>query len=351
MSDRPSGGHQAPPPVVAFAVALGACLLVAAFLVARPYGQYAANAVDDVTEAVGAARCRVACWVTVPTPAGPAAPARGGSSPSAWRPGEPASASPAGTRSCATPTRRSPGWPTSASSPSRRWPSSPSACCPAAARARRWYRGVLDGAILVSALLVITWYTALGQVWGTRSGGALAVADLARLPRHRHRRRRGRVPQHRPGRPGTTGPRYASSPRGMVAMAVADSAFSYLMTLADPGRWQAIDAAWPLAFAAHRVRRPLRAPGQGVAGEGRGRRWPRVAQLPSWTEIVLPYIPLLGAPRPARRRVAGDAGGRPGDRDHRRCGADRSCSPGSCWCSPTTARWSGRSSTRPSTTR
>jgi diguanylate cyclase (GGDEF)-like protein len=75
---------------------------------------------------------------------------------------------------------------------------------------------------------------------------------------------------------------------GLVAMAVSDSAFAYLWTLPTFGRWQALDAGWPLAFAligiaAWRSGTEVRSDDSG-AGSQQG-----------WLEIGLPYVPMVSA--------------------------------------------------------
>ena len=293
-TEQTSGEPGSRLPVVAFAVALGVCLLVAGFLIARPYGEYPATAVDDVTEAVGALGAAGACWATSRRLRGRTA------RPwwilaialAAWGVGQCLTFWYEVIRNTTTP------FPGVADLGFLTFPPLAVVAVRLLSRggsSRRWYRGMLDGAILVSALLVITWYTALGEVWRTRSGGALGIAISLAYPGTDIVLAAvaflsiGSAPRHN-----RTSLRILAA--GMVAMAVADSAFSYLLTLADPGRWQAVDASWPLAFALIAFAGHYARQGKEVATEaadaatGAGN-----AQLPSWTEIVLPYIPLLGA--------------------------------------------------------
>jgi hypothetical protein len=151
-----------------------------------------------------------------------------------------------------------------------------------------WQRALLDGLILVGSLVVLTWTTALGAVWHSRSGGMLAesvsvaypasdvvIAAAALLS----------VPY--------ASWRYRSTLRllalALVGMAVSDTAFNWLMTLPEFGRWQALDAGWPLAF----LVMALAARTSGLSGGGSPER-DRPAQQ-AWLELALPYVPVLPA--------------------------------------------------------
>jgi diguanylate cyclase (GGDEF)-like protein len=157
----------------------------------------------------------------------------------------------------------------------------------AARDGRHRHRNVLDGLILVSSLVVITWATSLGQVWATRSGSAfatgvslaypatdvlLATAALISV---------GRAPrQHR-----TT---LRILVLGMLAMAVSDSAFSYLWTLPTFGRWQALDAGWATAFALMGLAAWSASTEVTTDGSPGGSQQ-------TWAEIALPYLPMAAA--------------------------------------------------------
>ncbi len=293
-STSPSRAGAGRLPVVAFAIALAACLAVAAFLVVRPYGQYAANVADDVSEALGALGAAAACWVTSRRLPGPSArPWRVLTfALAAWAAGQGVTCWYEVVRNVDTP------FPGVADIGFLTFPPLAVVAVRLLSRGgstRRWYRGLLDGAILVSALLVITWYTALGQVWSTRSGGAVAVAISLAYPASdivvaaAAFLSIGRAPRHN-----RTSLRILAA--GMVAMAVADSAFTYLMMLPDSGRWQAIDVSWPLAFAvigfSGHYAKPAK---ESVAEAGDAAAVASGTELPPWPEIVLPYVPLLGA--------------------------------------------------------
>ena len=151
-----------------------------------------------------------------------------------------------------------------------------------------WQRAVLDGLILVGSLVVLTWTTALGAVWQSRSGSTLAdsvsiaypatdvaIAATALLS----------VPY--------ASWRYRSTLRllalALVGMAVSDSAFNWLMTLPEFGRWQALDAGWPLAFLIMAL---------AARTAGSSARGPRDRARPgqqSWFDLALPYVPVLPA--------------------------------------------------------
>ncbi|MDX6254782.1 MAG: hypothetical protein QOJ11_1116 [Frankiales bacterium] len=152
---------------------------------------------------------------------------------------------------------------------------------------RHRHRSMLDGLVLVSALVVVSWETALGQVWSTRSGSGFATGVAVAYPAAdvllataallsvgqatREHRRTLRL-----------------LALGMVAMAISDSAFSYLWTLPSFGRWQALDAGWVLAFGVLGLAAATASSSTAAAGSAGNSQQ-------TWGEIVLPYVPVVVA--------------------------------------------------------
>jgi diguanylate cyclase (GGDEF)-like protein len=272
---------------LAFAVTTLVCLVLAGYLAWQPNGVYSANIVDDVSEAAGAALAALGCGF-----AARRLGAREGRpwlllaiGLAAWCAGQVITCWYEVVRNVDTP------FPGLADIGFLTFPPLAVLAVHGLARGgadRRWFRSLLDGLILVSALIVIAWYTALGQVWASRSGGPLSVTVSVAYPASDIMLAAaaflgvGRAP-----RDNRSSLRILTA--GMLAMAVADSAFSFLLTLEDFGVWQAADAAWPLAFAMMAIAAWRAAP---ASGEDPTRA---SSVMPSWSEIVLPYIPLLTA--------------------------------------------------------
>jgi diguanylate cyclase (GGDEF)-like protein len=150
-------------------------------------------------------------------------------------------------------------------------------------------RDLMDGAIIAGSLLVLSWSTTLGEVLATSSGGWLAVAlslaypvgdvvlaTLVLLVMSRAVAARATM---------------LLLAAGLGALAVADSAYSYLVATGAYTSGDAITAGWVLGFLlvglAALVDEPERVGGTRRADVERG--------LSPGLRLLLPYLPLTVA--------------------------------------------------------
>jgi len=156
----------------------------------------------------------------------------------------------------------------------------------AAERARTFVRTFLDGLLIASGLLVVSWSTSLGAVYRAGADTPMAmvlsllypISDVAIvtmiLVRVARVPRAGRTP-------------LMLMAAGLAAAAVADSNFAYLTANNTYGSGNVLDAGWVAGYlliglsALRTVRRPMRG------------RPPAV--LPSRFGALLPYIPAAAA--------------------------------------------------------
>jgi diguanylate cyclase (GGDEF)-like protein len=152
-------------------------------------------------------------------------------------------------------------------------------------------RDLLDGAVIACSLFALSWVITLGPLYQARDGdpfafalsvayplgdvvmGTLVILALSRVT----------------GQERATLVMVAS---GLGGLAVADSAYVYLVTAGDYGSGDVISAGWVVGFGLIAVgaRRALRRRPAGPAG---GRAAPTTsAEAPSMTAVALPYVPL-----------------------------------------------------------
>ncbi|MGZ6569216.1 MAG: ATP-binding protein [Solirubrobacteraceae bacterium] len=152
--------------------------------------------------------------------------------------------------------------------------------CPAAGTISK-LRVLIDALIVGSAMLVISWLLVLGPVYGSGSGPLFAqvislaypVGDVIVLSTVVIVAARTRSSERLP---------FAWIGVAMVALAVSDSAFAYLIQDGGYGREQLVDTGWVVGFLILALAAIRPAPGKPVR--------PRPA-----AQAILPYIPVLAA--------------------------------------------------------
>ncbi len=147
-------------------------------------------------------------------------------------------------------------------------------------------RDLLDGAIIAASLLVLSWSTTLGSVVADGGEGWLAVALSLAYPV-------GDIVVATVvifllGRAGTAG----RAPLLLVAggvggLAVADSAYVYLVAVGSYSSGDLVSAGWVFGFLLIAAGATVPAPGVSVADDG--------DQAPTRLRMLLPYVPLIAA--------------------------------------------------------
>lgn len=155
-------------------------------------------------------------------------------------------------------------------------------------------RDLLDGALTAGALLVLSWVTTLGAVYATSDRGTLAlalglaypIADVLIASLVLLALGRTAIAQR------TTVWFLAA---GLLSLAVADSAYVYLVSAGRYGSGNALDAGWVFGFL-------LIAAGATVGGDRSGagpgvepQKTRSGAVVPSRLSLVLPYLPMVAA--------------------------------------------------------
>jgi diguanylate cyclase (GGDEF)-like protein len=157
-----------------------------------------------------------------------------------------------------------------------------------AGRARRRDRlsALLDGVIIASALLLLSWSTSLGATWRAGGQDVVAAAIGAAYPIGDVVLASIVVLLLARSEPGNRAALLLLS-GGVLALAIADSAFMYTTSTNSYASGALLDAGWFAGFLAVGV--------AGLAAQPTATQSSGTQGVPGWLRLLLPYVPALFA--------------------------------------------------------